>query len=80
MTAYQRVITHITQKIDRGEWLPGARLPSAEQLSRELGIGTTTVVNALRSLQVLGVIVGRTGSGRFVAGNRNAEPTGNDVV
>lgn len=79
MTAYQRVITHVTQKIDRGEWLPGARLPSADQLSRELGIGTTTVVNALRSLQVLGVIVGRTGAGRFVAANRNASPPASDV-
>jgi GntR family transcriptional regulator, transcriptional repressor for pyruvate dehydrogenase complex len=81
MTAYQRVITHVTSKIESGKWGPGFKLPSASELAEELDVGMTTVVNALRSLQDRGKIIGRAGSGRFVpGGDTNAQPTSNDAA
>ena len=66
MTAFQRVITHVTEKIDSGEWPSGFKLPSTAKLAEQLGISETWVNNALRSLQDRGIIEGRAGSGRFV--------------
>jgi DNA-binding GntR family transcriptional regulator len=66
MTAYERVITHVTSKIESGEWGPGFRLPGARELGEELGIGTATVNQAYRSLVERGTIIGRKGAGRFV--------------
>jgi DNA-binding GntR family transcriptional regulator len=81
MTDYQRVIAYVTSNINSGKWGPGFKLRSTRAIADELGVGTTTVVNALRTLQELKVIVGRAGSGRFVAGGEtNSEPTGNDAA
>jgi GntR family transcriptional regulator len=72
ITAYDRVITYVTSKIGKREWPPGYKLPSQIVLATTLGVGETTVVNALRSLQEKGIIVGRAGSGRYVAGGEDS--------
>lgn len=73
-TQYDRVINYVTSMIGKREWPPGFKLPSQSELAKRLGVGETTVVNALRSLQAQKIIVGRAGSGRYVAGGEDSPP------
>jgi len=45
---------------------PGARMPSERELVRILGVGRTTIREALRGLEVLGAVSIRHGQGMFV--------------
>jgi biotin operon repressor len=88
VSAYKRAITHVIKKIEDGKWLPGYRLPGAQDLGLELGISESVVNDAYRSLRENGWIEGRPGVGRFVlgigrpvfVGDSNAEPLGNDAA
>src|SRR5579884_1011800 len=51
--------------LDRG-LQPGARLPTEEQISREIGVSRNVVREALRGLESIGMIEARHGEGRFV--------------
>ena len=46
---------------------PGTRVPSERELTKELGVGRSTVREALNGLAVLGVLEIRHGQGAFVA-------------
>ena len=47
---------------------PGTRVPSERELTKELGVGRSTVREALNGLAVLGVVEIRHGQGVFVLG------------
>src|SRR4030095_11917720 len=51
----------------RGEYAPGAQIPSETELSRELGMSRVTVREALRVLAQEGLLVKVQGRGTFVA-------------
>ena len=59
----ERIIDLISQRVLK----PGDRLPSEKDLANQLGVGRTTIREALRSLAVLGVVDGRVGEGTFVS-------------
>ena len=63
---YLGVAQSIRQRIEMGLWQPGDRLPSEEALSRELFVSRVTVREALRVLELEGVIRRRHGVGSFV--------------
>jgi len=63
---YQAVAQDIQQRIRRGDWLPGTRLPSITQLAKDLRVGTSSVREALRSLQSIGLVKIEHGRGVFV--------------
>jgi GntR family transcriptional regulator, transcriptional repressor for pyruvate dehydrogenase complex len=46
---------------------PGTRLPSEHELGRALGVGRSTLREALKGLEMLGIIEVRHGQGAFVA-------------
>ncbi len=46
---------------------PGDKLPSERMLSEKLGVGRSTIREALRSLELLGIIETRHGGGTFLA-------------
>src|SRR5258707_4699736 len=48
---YTSVFEELQQRIRRGDWLPGTRLPSITRLAQELQVGTGSVREALQSLQ-----------------------------
>ena len=48
---------------------PGTRVPSERELTRELGVGRSTVREALNGLALLGVVEIRHGQGVFVVGD-----------
>jgi|SRR5579884_413965 len=64
------VMTRIGDLIHAGTYAPGAKLPSERELREELEVGRSTVREALRGLEVLGLIELRHGRGAFVRAAR----------
>jgi GntR family transcriptional repressor for pyruvate dehydrogenase complex len=61
--AWQSVLEHVESRLLSGDLAPGDRLPGERALSAELGVGRSSVREALRVLEVLGLIRTQTGSG-----------------
>ena len=61
--AWQAVLEHVESRLLSGELAPGDRLPGERALSAELGVGRSSVREALRVLEVLGLIRTQAGSG-----------------
>jgi GntR family transcriptional regulator, transcriptional repressor for pyruvate dehydrogenase complex len=53
--------------VDSADYPTGAKLPSERVLREQLGVGRSTVREALRALEALGLIELRQGEGAFVA-------------
>jgi GntR family histidine utilization transcriptional repressor len=67
---YQQVKRYILDKVDAGDWVPAQRIPSENELVRELGASRMTVNRALRELANAGRIDRMQGVGTFVADPR----------
>ncbi|MFD4422491.1 FadR/GntR family transcriptional regulator [Agromyces sp. NPDC058484] len=61
--AWQTVLEHVEAQLVEGTLRPGDRLPGERTLSAELGVGRSSVREALRVLEVLGLIRTHAGSG-----------------
>ncbi|WP_353808356.1 FadR/GntR family transcriptional regulator [Agromyces sp. SYSU T00194] len=61
--AWKTVLEHVEQALLDGTLRPGDRLPGERQLSTDLGVGRSSVREAIRVLEVLGLIRTRSGSG-----------------
>jgi GntR family transcriptional regulator len=57
----------LKQRIDRGELPAGTRLPSEPDLAAELQVSRATLREALRAMEIEGLLRRRQGSGTFVA-------------
>lgn len=64
---YTRVKSLIVGRISSGEWPEGTRVPSENELVRDLGVSRMTVNRALRELQSEGLLRREQGVGSFVA-------------
>lgn len=64
---YELVIAQIKQMIYHKRLLKGDKLPSERELASQLGVSRTAVREALRALEMLGLIVSHHGEGTFVA-------------
>lgn len=69
---YHHVFEKLQQRILRGDWLPGQRMPSITQLAKELQVGAGSIREALRSLQSIALVTIEHGSGVYVTGKRPA--------
>jgi len=67
---YLEVIDVLMRDIQGGKYPPGAKLPSEEQLAREMGISRVSLREALRVLAEDGILFRRHGSGTFVRDKR----------
>jgi GntR family histidine utilization transcriptional repressor len=67
---YRRVKDYIADKLDSGVWQIAARIPSENQLVRQLGASRMTVNRALRELTAEGRLERHQGIGTFVADPR----------
>ena len=63
---YARVKDHIMANIRSGAWLPGARVPSENELVESFGISRMTANRALRELTADGYLARVPGVGTFV--------------
>ena len=61
--AWEIVLSHLERALLDGELSPGDRLPGERALATELGVGRSSVREALRVLEVLGLVRTATGSG-----------------
>jgi len=62
----QSAVEQIKELIAKRELHPGDRLPGERELVRQLGISRTSVREALRILEVMGLVEVRPGSGTYV--------------
>ncbi|MFF5334045.1 FadR/GntR family transcriptional regulator [Streptomyces sp. OfavH-34-F] len=64
---------HLRARITAGDWPVGTKLPGETTLARELGVGRSTVREAVRTLATLGLLRSRQGAGVFVVADRVTE-------
>ncbi|MGO2931255.1 FadR/GntR family transcriptional regulator [Microbacterium sp.] len=74
--AWRIVLEHIERDLLDGRLGPGDRLPSERELSADLGVGRSSVREALRVLEVMGLIRTATGSGPASGAIVIATPSG----
>ena len=68
---YQGIVSQIEGLLERGELKPGDQLPPERQLAEQFQVSRASVREALRSLELLGIVETRAGGGKFV---RQAQP------
>jgi DNA-binding transcriptional MocR family regulator len=71
---YRVIADAIEGAIDRGELVPGARLPTIRDTARELEVTVGTVVRAYAEARARGLISGEIGRGSFVRRRRHQCP------
>ncbi|HWU27822.1 MAG TPA: GntR family transcriptional regulator [Microbacterium sp.] len=74
--AWETVLEHIERDLLDGRLGPGDRLPSERDLAADLGVGRSSVREALRVLEVMGLIRTATGSGPQAGAIVIAAPSG----
>lgn len=66
---WRRIVADVHADVDAGRLRPGDELPTAGQLATLYHCSASTVYYALRHLARAGLVVGRPGWGRFIAGS-----------
>lgn len=64
---YEDVANHILERVRSGKWQAGCRLPAEGQLAKEFDVSRSTVREAIRSLQIDGILRSKAGSGTYVS-------------
>ncbi|MEW8988195.1 MAG: GntR family transcriptional regulator, partial [Bacillus sp. (in: firmicutes)] len=63
---YLEIVKQLRQMIHSDNLKPGDKLPSERELTERLNVGRSSVREALRSLELLGLIETRRGEGTFI--------------
>ncbi len=58
----RKLVSHLI----RGDWAAGERLPPERELCQRLGVGRASLREALKALEIMGMIETRLGDGTFV--------------
>ncbi|WP_455541836.1 FadR/GntR family transcriptional regulator [Intestinibacter sp.] len=66
---YEQVIEQIQNNIMNGTFKKGDKLPSERELSETMKVSRTSIREALRVLETMGVIESRQGEGNFICSN-----------
>lgn len=66
MSLRDRIVQEILAKIEKGELLPGDKLPTERDMAAEFNVSRATVRDALRTLAALGVVSIQHGRGIFI--------------
>ena len=74
----EEIIDQIRDLITSGRLRPGDRLPAERDLAKILGVGRSTVREAIRALESLSVLETRAGEGTFLRAGPN--PKGPDLL
>lgn len=64
---YEDVANHIQDRIRSELWRAGDRIPAETDLAREFDVSRSTVREAVRSLQLAGILRSKAGAGTYVA-------------
>ena len=63
---YQQIMNTIVEKIEKGDYLPGKKLPSERELAELYGVNRMTVKKAMDMLVDTGYLHRSVGKGTFV--------------
>jgi GntR family transcriptional repressor for pyruvate dehydrogenase complex len=63
---YEHIVEQIHALIREGRWAPGDQIPPERELAERFRVSRTSVREALRALEMQGVIESRQGGGTFV--------------
>lgn len=74
--AWRTVVDAVEHMLTTGEVRPGGRLPPERELAARLGVGRSSVREALRVLEVFGLVRTATGSGPTAGATVVASPAG----
>lgn len=66
---YELVIEQIQDNILNGKIKKGDKLPSERELSEQMGVSRTSIREAIRVLETMGLIESRQGEGNFICTN-----------
>ena len=66
-TLGEQIAVQIYSMISEGAWTAGQKLPSEVELCRSLGVGRSSLREAMKSLSFVGVVEVHPGEGTFVA-------------
>ena len=66
--AYEKVVLYVKEKIRKGELNVGDKLPTERELSEMLELSRNSVREALRTMDHMGLISCRQGSGNYLTG------------
>ena len=60
--AFEKLISHVVN----GDWKAGDRIPPERELCQQLGIARTSLREALKAMELIGMLDSRVGDGTFV--------------
>ncbi len=69
VTVVESIVEQLIRQIQTGRLTPGDKLPSERKLIEMLGVGRSSIREALQGLAALGVVESRAGQGTFVSRN-----------
>lgn len=64
-----RMVEIMKEKITSGEWKPGSRIPSENELAQMFGVSRLTARNAIQRLDALGILDIKVGDGTYIKEN-----------
>lgn len=64
--AYESILSHLHQQVEDGVLKPGDKLPSERKLAERFRVGRSSVRDAIRILEVRGIVKPRQGGGTVV--------------
>ncbi|GGL03861.1 GntR family transcriptional regulator [Mangrovihabitans endophyticus] len=67
---HRQIAAQLRERIRRGDWQPGERLPSIPAMADMFGVAKQTVQRTVDQLRVEGVLITKPGSGTYVRGTR----------
>ena len=67
---HRQIATQLKERIRRGDWQPGERLPSIPAMAEMFGVAKQTVQRTVDQLRVEGILITKPGSGTYVRGTR----------
>lgn len=65
--AFQTVIERIQTQFQNKTLKPGDRLPPERQMAEDLGVSRATIREAIRALEMIGMVQSRQGEGNFIS-------------
>src|ERR671930_2747327 len=63
---YEHIVDQIHALIREGRWSPGDQIPPERELAERFRVSRTSVREALRALEMQGIIESRQGGGTFI--------------